>query len=47
MVNYLGGLTSDVDIQSERTTGNLEGAYKPNWDGEKYLEWKTAYMGNR
>ncbi|MDY6099671.1 MAG: hypothetical protein SPI27_08000, partial [Bacteroidaceae bacterium] len=47
VVNYLGGLTSDVDIQSERTTGNLEGAYKPSKEGETYLEWKTDNMGNR
>ncbi|MDD6130010.1 MAG: hypothetical protein PUB62_05325, partial [Prevotellaceae bacterium] len=47
VVNYLGGLTSDVDIQSERTTGNLEGAYKPSEEGETYLKWKTDNMGNR
>lgn len=45
VVNYLGGLTSDVDIQSKRTTGNLEGAYKP--EGETYLDWKIENKDNR
>lgn len=48
VVNYLGGLTSDVDMNDTRTTGNTEGAYQPDKDDpETYMEWKTANMGNR
>ena len=47
IVNYLGALTSDVDMQSERVTTAIEDKYKPTTDGQTYAEWKAAHKDDR
>ena len=46
LVNFLGALSSDVNIQSERHTTATEEIYKPT-AGQTYEQWKAAHVHDR
>lgn len=47
IVNYMGALTSDVNFNDVRITGNDAKTYEPNWDGQTYYQWKQAHFNER
>ncbi len=47
VVNFLGALTSDVDMYSERTTSSGEAIYQPTTSGETFAQWKDLHKSDR
>lgn len=49
IVNFLGGLTSDVDFETavRTTTNNSNDSYKPDFDGQTFSQWKSSHKDER
>ena len=47
IVHHLGALTSDVDFDAVRTTGNKESQYLPDNDTQTFSQWKAKHIKDR